>query len=79
MVDRKTKVTENIKLIRLQRSLKQQAVQIATLQALIKSSNENQKALKEELCRANNENGNNMKTYCVHLLLCKSYQLIQFN
>lgn len=54
---RKTKVTENIELIRLQRSLKQQAVQIAALQAQVKNSENNQKLLKQELIRAQDENG----------------------
>ncbi|KAK6630536.1 hypothetical protein RUM43_014521 [Polyplax serrata] len=53
---RKTKVTENIELIRLQRSLKQQSIQIAALQAQVKSAKINQRMLKEELGKAHSDN-----------------------
>ncbi|EEB16104.1 Keratin, type II cytoskeletal, putative [Pediculus humanus corporis] len=53
--NRKTIVKENIEIIRLQRSLKQQAVKIAALQAEIKNSEANQTILKDELEKARKE------------------------
>lgn len=55
--NQRSKVTENIELIRLQRSLKQQAIQIAALQAQIKNAENNQKVLRDDLAKAHRENG----------------------
>lgn len=55
-------MTENIELIRLQRSLKQQSIQIAALQAQVKSAKINQRMLKEELRKAHSDNGTSMIT-----------------
>ena len=61
--NRKTIVKENIEIIRLQRSLKQQAVKIAALQAEIKNSEANQTILKDELEKARKESGKTMDEF----------------
>ena len=55
--NQRNKVSENIELIRLQRVLKQQSIQIASLQSQIKNAENNQKSLREDLAKAHRENG----------------------